>query len=86
MEDAATAEISGVLLWHWLHCGAITVEGTRITADWVSWVMRGETEALAASGGTTRNWEASDLLHRAIIAATPTEFVLSEAYRCITRA
>lgn len=86
MEDAATAEISGVLLWHWMHRGAITVEGTRITADWVSWVLRGETEALAASGGTTRYGEAADLLYRAVIAATPTEFVLSEAYHRITRA
>jgi len=80
MEDAATAEISGVLLWHWLARGAVTAEGQQITADWVSWVVRGETEALAASGGTTRAWEAADLLLRAVIAPTPTEFVLSEAY------
>jgi len=81
MEDAATAEISGVLLWHWLARGATTAEGRKITADWVSWVVRDETEALAASGGTTRVGEAADLLLRAVITAEPTEFVLAEAYR-----
>lgn len=78
MEDAATAEISVALLWHWLARGATTV-------DRVDAVVRGETEALAASGAGPRIQEAADLILRAVIAPSITEFVLSEAYRRVVR-
>lgn len=80
MEDAATAEISVALLWHWLHRGAELTDGTRVTAATIDGVVRGETEALIASGGTPRAMEAADLVLRAVIAPAVTEFVLSEAY------
>lgn len=35
MEDAATAEISRSQIWQWMHQGVSTVEGTKITKEWV---------------------------------------------------
>lgn len=45
MEDAATAEISRSQIWQWIHQDQQTVEGTRITREWVQSVMA---EALAS--------------------------------------
>ena len=39
MEDAATAEISRSQIWQWIHQDQSTVEGTRITRDWVQAVV-----------------------------------------------
>ena len=36
MEDAATAEISRSQIWQWIHAGTTTIEGERITKDYVS--------------------------------------------------
>ena len=36
MEDAATAEISRSQIWQWIHAGTTTIEGERITRDYVS--------------------------------------------------
>jgi malate synthase len=85
MEDAATAEISVALLWHWLHRGAELTDGTQVTAATIDGVVRGETEALIASGSAPRAEEAADLVLRAVIAPTVTEFVLSEAYSRLRR-
>ena len=40
MEDAATAEISRSQIWQWVHQDQSTVEGTRITRDWVRELVR----------------------------------------------
>lgn len=42
MEDAATAEISRSQLWHWIHRGVVTSEGTRISRDTVSAILESE--------------------------------------------
>ncbi|WP_125098355.1 malate synthase A [Leucobacter chromiireducens] len=40
MEDAATAEISRSQIWQWIHQDQSTAEGTRITREWVSGILR----------------------------------------------
>jgi malate synthase len=40
MEDAATAEISRSQIWQWIHQDQSTAEGTRITREWVSELVR----------------------------------------------
>ncbi len=40
MEDAATAEISRSQIWQWIHQDQSTAEGTRITREWVSELLR----------------------------------------------
>jgi malate synthase len=40
MEDAATAEISRSQIWQWIHQDQSTVEGTRITRDWVQGLVQ----------------------------------------------
>ena len=40
MEDAATAEISRSQIWQWIHQDQSTAEGTRITREWVSEILR----------------------------------------------
>ena len=40
MEDAATAEISRSQIWQWIHQDQATVDGTRITQEWVEQILR----------------------------------------------
>lgn len=49
MEDAATAEIARVQLWQWVHHGASTEGGKKITADYVSGIVDEEVRKLQAS-------------------------------------
>ena len=44
MEDAATAEISRSQIWQWIHQDQSTVEGTRITKQWVEQIVRETTQ------------------------------------------
>lgn len=39
MEDAATAEISRSQLWHWIHKGIVTAEGTAVTRDLIAGLL-----------------------------------------------
>jgi malate synthase len=39
MEDAATAEISRSQIWQWIRAGTVTIEGDRITEDYVSSII-----------------------------------------------
>lgn len=41
-QDAATAEISRVQLWHWCHHGASTTDGTKITVPYVDKILSEE--------------------------------------------
>jgi malate synthase len=50
MEDAATAEISRSQLWHWVRHGASTVEGKKITVEYVDGILAQETEKTKKSG------------------------------------
>jgi malate synthase len=47
MEDAATAEISRAQLWQWVHHDRSTVEGVKITADFVRSVIAEEVALIA---------------------------------------
>lgn len=75
MEDAATVEISRMLLWNW-------VMGGRLTSEAVETVIRGEEAALVAAGTEPRR-ETVDMLLRAIRAKEPPEFITTPAYEAI---
>lgn len=49
MEDAATAEISRSQIWQWIHQDQSTAEGTRITREWVTALMRETLETFERS-------------------------------------
>jgi len=44
MEDAATAEIARVQIWHWIKHGAKTDQGTSITAEYIDKILNEETK------------------------------------------
>lgn len=77
MEDAATAEISRALLWHW-------VSRREVSLDEVIRVVRGEVAALAAAGTEPRR-EAVELLLKSTAAEKLPEFITTEAYDIITK-
>lgn len=83
MEDAATAEIAVGLLWHWVD-QRVLVGGVPLTVAVLDGVMRGESEALIASGFAPRMSEACELVMRAVMSPDVTEFVLSEAYKLVS--
>jgi malate synthase len=47
MEDAATVEISRMQIWQWVHRGAITADGTPVTAELVRGLLAEEVERLS---------------------------------------
>lgn len=51
MEDAATAEISRSQIWQWMHQGVSTVEGTKITKEWVEQQLQSVVQGLPRSSG-----------------------------------
>jgi malate synthase len=51
MEDAATAEISRSQVWQWVHNGATTSDGQKITKDLVQRVIEEELEKIKDSIG-----------------------------------
>ncbi|HEX5499312.1 MAG TPA: malate synthase A, partial [Thermomicrobiales bacterium] len=63
MEDAATAEISRAQLWQWIHHGAATDDGERITAHRYEQI-RGEEIQKLGGLGEGRYRDAADLLDR----------------------
>ena len=71
MEDAATAEISRAQLWQWLHHGASTADGERITARRYERV-RGEEIQKLGGLGEGRYRDAADILDRLVV---PNEFI-----------
>lgn len=54
MEDAATAEISRVQLWQWLHHGAVLDDGRRVEAALLDAVLADEMATLQQSLGAAR--------------------------------
>lgn len=75
MEDAATAEISRALLWHWVDRGLLTRDG-------VESVVRGEEAALVAAGTEPRP-EAASLLLDMLWSSSLPEFITVPAYDII---
>lgn len=89
MEDAATAEISRMQLWQWLHHGAdVTLQegGTRVfDAAWFSDLMQAEVARLLAEFGPNgfhaRHFaSAIRILNDAVLAETPPDFITLPAY------
>jgi malate synthase len=58
MEDVATAEISRSQIWQWVHHGAQTAEGPRVTADLVREIADDEMSALRERLGA-EGWKKS---------------------------
>jgi malate synthase len=71
MEDAATAEISRAQLWQWIHHGAATEDGARITAHRYEQI-RGEEIQKLGGLGEGRHRDAADLLDQLVV---PNEFI-----------
>lgn len=82
MEDAATAEISRALLWQWVARGAELDDGTRVDANRVIGVIRGEAGALAASG-TEPLVDAVSLLENSILVPKLPDHILASAYEVL---
>ncbi|KAE8214852.1 hypothetical protein CF319_g4724 [Tilletia indica] len=77
MEDAATAEISRVMLWHWVYHGASTNDGKPITASLVDRILDEEAAKL-----TKLNPKRLDLskryLSQQVRAKAPSEFLTTD--------
>lgn len=82
MEDAATAEISRGLLWQWVARGALLDDGTRVDANRVNHVIRGEADALAAAGAEPLR-ETLALLCDSIFVPRPPDHILTAAYEVL---
>jgi malate synthase len=82
MEDAATAEISRALLWQWVARGAVLDDGTKVDANRVVGVIRGEAGALVASG-TEPHMDAISLLERSILIPRLPDHILTSAYESL---
>lgn len=79
MEDAATAEISRVGLWSWVHHGASTAEGEKVTPEYVD-------ELLAQEASKLKNLDARAVelakkyLSEQVRQPKPSEFLTSDLY------
>ena len=89
MEDAATAEISRALVWHWIRHGAALEDGRRVTADLFRGIVQEEMENIAREVGATRYEkgryvQARDLFVRLSTSENLEEFLTLPAYQIIT--
>lgn len=79
MEDAATAEISRVGLWSWVYHGASTVEGKKVTPEYVDELLAEESSKL-----TSLDPKAIDLARKylsdQVRQSKPSEFLTSDLY------
>ncbi|SED14125.1 malate synthase A [Rhodobacter sp. 24-YEA-8] len=89
LEDAATAEIARMQLWQWLRHGAeVTLsdgDHTKLTAEWLASLIQEEIVAILGRLGPTgfhrgHYASASRIVHEAILAATPPDFITLPAY------
>eukprot|EP00301_Raphidiophrys_heterophryoidea_P027066 c9466_g2_i1.p1 GENE.c9466_g2_i1~~c9466_g2_i1.p1 ORF type:complete len:566 (-),score=129.81 c9466_g2_i1:87-1679(-) len=81
MEDAATAEISRVQVWQWLHHGCKCVDGTAITKDLVRGIVAEESRKLAQSvGPSNKAHTAAAIMEQLITSDTLPEFLTTVAY------
>ncbi len=89
MEDAATAEICRAQLWQWLHHGAHTSDGQRVTLERFDRVLKEELERIheevgqaRAAGGSFAT--AARLLDQMTMQETFEEFLTLRAYEHLT--
>ena len=77
MEDAATAEISRISLWQWVFHGASTVDGKKITPQYIDELLADEAKKL-----TKLDPKAVDLsrryLSQQVRAKKPSEFLTTD--------
>ena len=88
MEDAATAEISRVQTWQWLHHGATLSDGRRVTVELFHQILADEMEKIRNSIGampydTGRFPEAIKLFSEMSVAAECAEFLTLPAYELL---
>ena len=90
MEDAATAEISGAQVWHWLHHHTHLDDNTPVTADLVRAVIDEQMQRIALEVGEKRFHEgkfplARKLFEEAVTAEEMPEFLTLRAYPHLVR-
>jgi malate synthase len=88
MEDAATAEIARVQLWHWLRHGARLEDGRELSVPLAERLLDQEMCRLLAEVGEPRfvagrYREARDLLHRLVTGRDFVEFLTLPAYELL---
>ncbi len=88
MEDAATAEISRVQIWQWIHHGAALADGRKVTPALFESALKDEMEIVRHALGTAaydagRFPEAIKLFSDMSLASTCAEFLTLPAYEVI---
>lgn len=88
MEDAATAEISRVQIWQWIHHGAALADGRKVTPELFESALKDEMEKVRHVLGATvydagRFPEAIKLFSDMSLASTCAEFLTLPAYEVI---
>ncbi|MEI6574216.1 MAG: malate synthase A [Alphaproteobacteria bacterium] len=88
MEDAATAEISRVQIWQWIHHGAALADGRKVTPELFESALKDEIEKMRHALGATvydagRFPEAIKLFSDMSLASTCAEFLTLPAYEVI---
>lgn len=88
MEDAATAEISRIQLWQWLHHRATLVDGTVVTPELFEKLLVEEMASVRAHVGAARYDagrfdEAIALFRRLVAADAPADFLTTVAYESL---
>ena len=85
MEDAATAEIDRVLLWHWIQRRARQEDGVEITPKYICGVINDAAEKLIAKdpSGFDSYHKASELGRLLVCKKTCAPFLTSEAYEIL---
>ncbi|MCO5585344.1 hypothetical protein L7F22_039277 [Adiantum nelumboides] len=79
MEDAATGEISRLLLWQWRYHGAKTAEGTPITAEFIDRLVDDEGTKLQKLGSRSVDI-AKRFIKEDVRSNAPAEFLTSSLY------
>jgi malate synthase len=85
MEDAATAEIARSQVWQWLHHGATTDDGKKITKDVVQQIESEELGKIRDAIGedafdSGRFKEAQEIFERVALSTEFAEFLTTPAY------
>ena len=88
MEDAATAEISRAQIWQWIHHGATTITGEKITFELYRKYRDEHLEKLSKPGsasGDNRFKEATEILDFLVSANDFVEFLTIPAYEYLSK-
>jgi malate synthase len=79
MEDAATGEISRLLLWQWVYHQQKTVEGTAVTVEYIDRLLDEEGAKLQKLGPKSVD-TAKRFIRQDVRSKAPAEFLTSELY------